>query len=57
MSFLSYLMTEDKKSLGEYETKLLELASKAENGNHDFSKLSPLEVLKDISRIKSPLDD
>ena len=41
-------MTEDKKSIGEYEKKLLELASKAENGNHDFSKLSPLEVLKDI---------
>lgn len=41
-------MTEDKESVGEYEEKLLELVSKAENGNHDFSNLTPLEVLKDI---------
>ena len=41
-------MTEDKESLGEYEKKLLDLVLKAENGNHDYSKLSPLEVLKDI---------
>jgi ATP-dependent DNA helicase RecQ len=31
-----------------YEEKLLNLVLSAENGNHDYSKLAPLEVLRDI---------
>jgi len=41
-------MAEQEETLEDYETKILDLALKAENGNFDFSHLSPLEVLKEI---------
>lgn len=35
-------------NIGEYEKRLLDLASKAESGNFDFSHLSPQDVLRQI---------
>jgi len=41
-------MAEQEETLEDYEKKILDLALKAENGNFDFSHLSPLDVLKEI---------
>ena len=37
-----------EENFEDYEKKLLDLATKAENGNFDFSHLSPLDVLKEV---------
>ena len=39
---------EQEENFEEYEKNLLDLATKAENSNFDFSHLSPLEVLKEV---------
>ena len=41
-------MMEQEENFEEYEKNLLDLATKAENSNFDFSHLSPLEVLKEV---------
>tara|TARA_Y100000310_G_scaffold155236_1_gene154716 strand:+ start:957 stop:3401 length:2445 start_codon:yes stop_codon:yes gene_type:complete len=41
-------MAEQEETLEDYEKKILDLALKAENGNFDFSHLSPLDVLKEV---------
>ena len=41
-------MTEEKKDFEDCEKKLLDLTIKAENGNFDFSHLSPFDVLKEV---------
>jgi len=41
-------MIKQKESFGSYEKKILDLATKAENGNFDFSHLSPHDVLKQV---------
>jgi ATP-dependent DNA helicase RecQ len=41
-------MFEEKDVFEDYENRLLDLATKAENGNFDFSHLNPLEILKDV---------
>ncbi|MBU1644030.1 MAG: DEAD/DEAH box helicase [Nanoarchaeota archaeon] len=41
-------MADNEENLENYEEKLLNLVLSAENGNHDYSKLLPLEVLRDI---------
>ena len=48
MQFLNDLMTQDKEKWIDYEKKLLDSVLKAENNNHDFSKSTPLKVLKEI---------
>ena len=41
-------MVEQKEDLENYENKLLDLVTKAENDNFDFSYLGPLEILKEV---------
>src|SRR3989344_8526247 len=41
-------MMEQEENFEEYEKNLLDLATKAENDNFDFSYLSPIEILKEV---------
>lgn len=48
MANMHPIKEEDIDKIVEYEKRLLDLASKAENGNFDFSHLSPHDVLKQV---------